>query len=141
MVSCVQGLMNAGWNRKPMSLLYHAPAVLNQPGTQILSCRYRSASRQSRAPGKIDIEGEAEGDLIAAIAQAVRRYKSERGIALNAPLDKIIIFTDDEIETGDIENATATRVEVRSDADVDADAINKDKGTMVDVKGTRIMII
>ena len=92
-------------------------------------------------PGKIDIEGEAEGDLIAAIAQAVRRYKSERGIALNAPLDKIIIFTDDEIETGDIENATATRVEVRSDADVDADALNRDKGTMVDVKGTRIMII
>jgi len=93
------------------------------------------------APGKIDIEGEAEGDLIAAIAQAVRRYKSERGIALNAPLDKIIIFTDDEIETGDIENATATRVEVRSDADVDADALNRAKGTMVDVKGTRIMII
>jgi len=103
-------------------------------------------------PGKIDTDAEAEGDLIAAIVQAVRRYKSERGIALNAPLNEIIIFTEDKIDIGDIENATATKVELRSDADTlkdkdkdkdrDKDE-NKGKGTIVDinVKGLRIMII
>jgi len=95
-------------------------------------------------PGKIDIDAEAEGDLIAAIVQAVRRYKSERGIALNAPLNEIIIFTEDKIDIGDIENATATKVELRSDADTlkDKDK-DENKGTIVDinVKGMRIMII
>jgi len=93
-------------------------------------------------PGKIDTDAEAEGDLIAAIVQAVRRYKSERGIALNAPLNEIIIFTEDKIDIGDIENATATKVELCSDADAFKDN-DRDKGTMVDinVKGTRIMII
>ncbi len=96
-------------------------------------------------PGRIDINAEEEGDLIAAIVRAVRRYKSEHGIPLNAPLDKIIIFTGGiRISVQDIENATATEVEVKGE-DVDAlDSIaNEEGGVLIDIKGrgARIMII
>ncbi|MHC1635059.1 MAG: valine--tRNA ligase, partial [Candidatus Methanospirareceae archaeon] len=62
-----------------------------------------------------DAKAEEEGDLIAAIVSAVRRYKSDKGMPLNAPLKKIVIISNEqrEIETEDIENATAAKVELR----------------------------
>lgn len=56
---------------------------------------------------------EEKGELIKEIVSAIRRYKSERGIALNAPLNKIEIYARlTEIE--DIAGATNTEVELLS---------------------------
>ncbi len=87
----------------------------------------------------INQEAEREGELITGIARAVRNYKSERGIALNAPLGKIEIYTDMEsLETEDIENATATKVEVCKTTDTDE---SKSAGDILDVNGTKVVII
>ena len=81
----------------------------------------------------INSEAEEEGDLIAAIARAVRNYKSERGVPLNTPLDKIEIYADIEgLDTEDIENATATKVELCK---------SKSGGDVLDVDGTKVAII
>lgn len=54
-----------------------------------------------------------EGELIKNIVSSVRRYKSEHGIALNSPLQKLEIYTDlDDIT--DIIGATNTPVELIS---------------------------
>ncbi len=89
-------------------------------------------------PGKIDTDAETEGELIAAIVRAVRRYKSERGIPLNAALKRIVIFAGDNISTGDIANATATAVELR-----EANDSGTYEGTEIDldVKGKGIKVI
>ncbi len=85
-------------------------------------------------PGEIDADAEAEGELIAAIVRAVRRYKSERGIPLNAALKRIVILSDTDMSTGDIANATATTVELKNN---DAGTY---EGTVIDVKESRIII-
>ncbi len=62
-----------------------------------------------------DTDAERRGDLINDIASAIRRYKSDRGIALNKPMKKIEIYgvelSDEELE--DIRNASATPIELR----------------------------
>lgn len=55
------------------------------------------------------LDAEKEGDMIKDISGAVRRYKSDRGIPLNAPLDKIEICAEN-IETEDIEVVANARV-------------------------------
>jgi len=86
----------------------------------------------------INREAEREGELIAGIARAVRNYKSERGIALNAPLGKIEIYTDMEsLETEDVENATATKVVVCKTTDADE---SKREGDILDVDGTKVVV-
>jgi valyl-tRNA synthetase len=83
----------------------------------------------------IDVEAEMEGDLIADIVRTVRRYKSEQGIPLNAPLGKLEIYAED-LDTGDIENATATKVELCKDMG----EIKHDEN-ILDVNGTKVRII
>ncbi|MFQ6073539.1 MAG: class I tRNA ligase family protein, partial [Methanosarcinales archaeon] len=56
---------------------------------------------------------EEKGELIKEIVSAIRRYKSERGIALNAPLNKIEIYAR-LTEISDIAGATNTEVELLS---------------------------
>ncbi len=56
-------------------------------------------------------EAEAAGELIKEITSEVRRYKSDLGMALNAPLKKIEIYKAD-IDTGDIAGATNSEVEL-----------------------------
>ncbi|MCK4476727.1 MAG: valine--tRNA ligase [Methanophagales archaeon] len=88
-------------------------------------------------PDMIDSEAEQEGDLIADIVRAVRNYKSERGVPLNAPLDKIEIYVDMEgLDTEDIENATATKVEVCKST-----SESKSEGDILDVAGMKVVII
>ena len=83
----------------------------------------------------INAEAEMEGDLIADITRAVRRYKSEHGIPLNAPLGKLEIYVED-LDTGDMENATATKVEFCNDIS----KIENDED-ILDVNGTKVRII
>jgi valyl-tRNA synthetase len=115
------------------------------------SCIARGSVHEEKWPEMkhelIDPEVEKEGDLIAAIARAVRRYKSTIGIPLNAPLHKIEIYTDKamrDLEIEDIENATATKVEICG---------NKSKGVKergeevnvldvnVNVNGVKVVVI
>lgn len=53
------------------------------------------------------------GELIKTIVSSVRRYKSEHGIALNSPLQKIEIYADLQDIT-DIVGATNTPIEIKS---------------------------
>lgn len=69
----------------------------------------------------INLEAESAGAIIAGIVRAVRRYKSTQGIPLNAPLGKLKIFVGNrdmyqDFDTRDIENATATKVELCDDS-------------------------
>jgi valyl-tRNA synthetase len=59
----------------------------------------------------ISEEAEVAGELIKEITSEVRRYKSDLGMALNAPLKKIEIYNAD-IDTGDIAGATNSEVEL-----------------------------
>ncbi|MDD3316408.1 MAG: valine--tRNA ligase [Methanosarcina sp.] len=59
----------------------------------------------------INNEAEAAGELIKDITGEVRRYKSDLGMALNAPLKKLEIYNA-EIDTGDIAGATNSEVEL-----------------------------
>ena len=58
------------------------------------------------------------GELVAAVAAAVRRWKSDRGLALSAPLSGLSVHLDDgalsadAIDTRDLSNATNAPVEV-----------------------------
>jgi valyl-tRNA synthetase len=52
-----------------------------------------------------DESAEARGERIAAVASAVRAWKSEAGMALNADLDRVEVYAEDEItdfDTGDL---------------------------------------
>jgi len=61
----------------------------------------------------IDEGAEREGELIASITSAIRRYKSEHKIALNAPLKEIIVYTNGTLpDTVDISNATNSKTRV-----------------------------
>jgi valyl-tRNA synthetase len=86
-------------------------------------------------PEEIDADAEAQGDLIADIVRAVRHYKSEQGIALNAPLGTVRIYGA-RVDTEDIENATATPVELVEQADAGEAA-----GTVLDVRGTQVELL
>lgn len=64
----------------------------------------------------IDQEAEVEGEIISRIISAIRRYKSDKGIALNAPLRKIEIYAREKIEIASIAGAMNTEVEfIRGD--------------------------
>ena len=68
----------------------------------------------------ISLEAESAGEIIAGIVRAVRRYKSAQSLPLNAPLGKLKIFVgnrdiNQDFDTRDIENATATTVELCDD--------------------------
>jgi len=90
---------------------------------------------QEVKPDMLDSEAENEGDLIADIVRAVRRYKSERGIPLSAPLGKIEVYVE-SLDTEDIENATATKVELcKNMSEI------KSEGDILDVNGTKVVII
>ncbi|HPS90402.1 MAG TPA: class I tRNA ligase family protein, partial [Methanosarcina vacuolata] len=63
----------------------------------------------------INEEAEAAGELIKEITGEVRRYKSELGMALNAPLKKLEIYNA-HIDTGDLAGATNSKVELMKGA-------------------------
>ncbi len=61
----------------------------------------------------IDSEAEERGEEIKNIVAAVRKFKHDRGLALNAQLKRIIIYTElDGLDIRDIEGATNSKVEI-----------------------------
>ena len=57
-------------------------------------------------------EAEKRGELIKEIVTAVRRFKHDRGLALNAPLKAIKIYVPTEVDTRDIAGAVNAEVEL-----------------------------
>jgi len=55
-----------------------------------------------------------EGALIKDLAGAIRRYKAEKKMALNAPLSGLEIYTDMDIETSDLRGVANSDVTVRA---------------------------
>jgi len=60
----------------------------------------------------VDEEAEKRGELIKEIVTAVRRFKHDRGLALNAPLKAIRIYVPTEVDTRDIAGAVNAEVEL-----------------------------
>ncbi len=60
----------------------------------------------------IDPDSELKGEMIKNIAWAIRKYKSEHGIALNAPLKDIAIYAGAIFDSSDIAGAANTPVRV-----------------------------
>ncbi|ERH11242.1 MAG: valyl-tRNA synthetase [halophilic archaeon J07HX64] len=69
------------------------------------------------APDMVDPEHEAAGDLIAEIASTVRGWKSDTGLALNAPLDRVEVYPDEDldvpVDTYDLSEAASAPVQIR----------------------------
>ena len=53
------------------------------------------------------------GQLVKEVSAAVRRYKSDRGMALNAPLAGVEVYTSLDLETIDLEGSTNSSVGVK----------------------------
>jgi valyl-tRNA synthetase len=64
----------------------------------------------------IDDASLEEGEVIRKIVEAVRRYKSDNKIALNAPLRKIEIYTNLLLDLEDIKGTLKSEVELVSSA-------------------------
>jgi len=64
-------------------------------------------------PKPLDIQPSPEGSLIKDVAAAVRRYKSDRGMALNSPLAGIEVYSDLDLETADLSGSTSSPVAVK----------------------------
>jgi len=74
-------------------------------------------------PGMADAESEAVGEVIADAASTIRGWKSDRGMALNAPLDRVEVYPDDPVapvDTEDLRRAVGAPVRIREgDPDVE----------------------
>ncbi len=67
-------------------------------------------------PSYADPEALRQGDLLSRLVAAVRNYKHEEGLALNAPLGHITIFTDQiSDDAGDMARALNAEVSWKSD--------------------------
>ncbi len=60
----------------------------------------------------VDREAEENGELMKEIIAGVRRLKHEKGLALNAPLKLVKIYSTSELDTRDIEGSLNTKVEI-----------------------------
>jgi len=65
-------------------------------------------------PEPAGIEVDPAGQAIKEIAAAIRRYKAEKGMALNAPLPGIVVYSDLGLETFDLSGVANSRVESRA---------------------------
>jgi len=65
-------------------------------------------------PLTLGVAKDPSGLAIKEIAAALRRYKSEKGMALNAPLPGIVIYSNLRLETFDLEGVANSTVESRT---------------------------
>ncbi|MEM2933889.1 MAG: valine--tRNA ligase [Methanocellales archaeon] len=77
----------------------------------------------------IDEAAEKEGELIKQITSAIRRYKSEHGIALNAPLKGIQLYSPLS-NVADVEGTVNARVEILKEKPVLEDIVREVKPKM-----------
>ncbi len=60
----------------------------------------------------IDEKAEMRGELIKRIVGEIRKFKHDNGLALNAPLKRVSIYTPEKIDTRDIAGAVNAEVEL-----------------------------
>ncbi|MDD1732416.1 MAG: valine--tRNA ligase [Methanothrix sp.] len=65
-------------------------------------------------PEPSDVEVDSAGLAIKEIAAAIRRYKAEKGMALNSPLPGIVVYSDLGLETFDLSGVANSSVESRA---------------------------
>lgn len=75
----------------------------------------------------IDEKAEVAGEEMKEILSAVRKLKHDKGLALNAPLKKIIIFTNLELDPLDLSFATNSEIEITRQMPVVREEITKIK--------------
>ncbi len=87
--------------------------------------------------GMVDETAEQAGELVADVASAVRGWKSDRGMPLNAELAEVEVYPDEELarqpETRDLENtinATVTIEEGEPPAELEPTAIEPDQAAI-----------
>ncbi len=80
---------------------------------EILSKKYEEFAKAKDWNEIVEVCGEVErrGELIKEIVSAIRRFKHDRGMPLNAPLKKILIYTPMDVDTRDIAGAVNAEVE------------------------------
>jgi valyl-tRNA synthetase len=65
----------------------------------------------------VDEDAETAGDLIAEVASTVRGWKSDTGLALNAPLERVEVYPDEDlsvpVDTYDLSEAASAPVHIR----------------------------
>jgi valyl-tRNA synthetase len=64
-------------------------------------------------PAAVGTASGPEGEAIKEVSAAVRRYKSDRGLALNASLARVEVYTDLGLETVDLSGSTNSSVVVK----------------------------
>jgi len=78
---------------------------------------YRSLTGESvhaaSWPKSSDLTSQNEGELIKEVASAVRRYKSDQGMALNAPLGNVEVYTELDLDTSDLKGSTNSSAVVK----------------------------
>jgi valyl-tRNA synthetase len=65
-------------------------------------------------PDEADHKDETAGLRIKEVAASIRRYKSEKGMALNSQLPGIIVYSDIALETTDLQGVANSPVESRT---------------------------
>lgn len=65
-------------------------------------------------PKALGIQVDPAGLVIKDIAAALRRYKAEKGMALNAPLPGIVIYSDMGLETADLQGVANSPVQSKT---------------------------
>ena len=62
--------------------------------------------------GLIDEEAERKGEIIKEIVAAIRRFKHDKGMALNAPLKNVLLHLPYKVDVRDISGAINAKVEI-----------------------------
>jgi valyl-tRNA synthetase len=66
----------------------------------------------------INDEAERKGEIIRSIVAEIRKMKHEKGMALNAPLKKVMLYSENDFDIRDIAGAVNSEVEVLSEMPV-----------------------
>ncbi|MEM3761784.1 MAG: valine--tRNA ligase [Archaeoglobaceae archaeon] len=75
----------------------------------------------------IDEKSEIAGEEMKEILSAIRKLKHDKGFALNAPLKKVIVFTNLELDSLDLSFATNSEVEITKEMPVVREEVTKIK--------------
>ncbi|MEM0215229.1 MAG: valine--tRNA ligase [Archaeoglobaceae archaeon] len=75
----------------------------------------------------IDEEAEKAGEEMKEIISAIRKLKHDKGLALNAPLKKIIVFTQLNLDALDLKFATSSEVEITREMPATKEEVKKIK--------------
>ncbi|MFP4189247.1 MAG: class I tRNA ligase family protein, partial [Halobacteriales archaeon] len=66
-----------------------------------------------RAVEMLDEDAEEDGDVLADVVASVRRWKSDEGMALNAEMGRVEVYTDAEFDAADAGNALNADVVIK----------------------------